>query len=79
MPLCRVRLCQVVLQMIQMVSLLFLLLLFHVKVSSQMLARLGCSMLWMTLGQMKHPWLVLLRGSLRRTVAICGPNYRTHE
>lgn len=62
--------------MIEMVSLL--LLLFHVKVSSHVLARLG-SMLWMTLGQMKHTWLVLLRGSLRRTVAICGPSYWAHE
>lgn len=78
MALCRVRLCQVVLQMIEMVSLLLLLLLFHVKVSSHVLARLS-SMLWMTLGQMKHTWLVLLRGSLGRTVAICRPNYWAHE
>lgn len=68
-----------VLQMIQMVSLLLLLLLFHVKVPSQMLTSLAYSMLRMTLGQMKHPWLVLLWRSLRRTVAICGPNYRSHK
>lgn len=78
MALCRVRLSQVVLQVIQMVSLL-LLLLFHVNVSSKVLARLGCSMLWMTLWQVKHTWLVLLRGSLRGTVAIGGPNHRAHE
>lgn len=65
--------------MIQVVSLLLLLLLFHVQVSSQVLARLGCSMLWMALGQMKHTRLVLLEGSLRRAVAICWPNYRAHE
>lgn len=79
MALCTVRLRQVVLQMVQMVSLLLLLLLLHVKVSSQVLARLCCSMLRMTLGQMKHTWLVLLRAHLRRAVAIRGPNYRAHE
>lgn len=65
--------------MIQMVSLLVLLLLFHVQVSSQVLAGLACGMLWMTLGQMKHTRLVLLEGSLRRAVAICRPYHRAHE
>lgn len=47
--LSRVGLCQMVLQMIEMVPLLLLLLLFQVWVSSHVLTRLG-SMLWMTLG-----------------------------
>lgn len=64
------------LQMIEMVSVL--LLLFHVNVSSHVLARL-CSMLRMTLWQMKHTRLILLRGSLWGTVAICGPSDRGHE
>lgn len=65
--------------MIQMVPLLLLLLLFHVKVPSQMLTRLCYSMLLMPLGQMKYPWLVLLRRSLWRAVPICRPNYRAHK
>lgn len=68
-----------VLQMIQMVSLLLLLLLFHVKVSSQVLARLGCSMLRVTLRQVEHTGRVLLRRCLRSAMTICGSNYWAHE
>lgn len=76
--LCRVRLGE----MIQMVPLvLLLLLLFQVLVRPQMLARLGCNVLGMPLGQVQYAWLVLLLmlGSLRSTVAVSWPEDGAHE
>jgi hypothetical protein len=80
--LCRVRLGQVVLELVQVVPLLLLLLLLllQVGVPPEVLAQLGCTMLGVALRQVEHTWLVVfLYGQLGGTVALGGSKHRTHE
>lgn len=79
--LCRVRLGQVVLELVQVVPLvLLLLLLLQVGVPPEVLAQLGCTMLGVALRQVEHTWLVVfLYGQLGGAVALGGSEHRTHE